>query len=481
MRKTILLFSAISISVIFYLSCNKANNAKLHGGNSLIDEAQAYFNGQVLPDASAFIKNQNVYIPTLLKKPIWDEAYILNLPEGNVVVVPISYQNKLFVHSNFSGSSKTSLDDMAKLIIYKTIDKKFHAEVVIGFADSTYKSNGSTFSGFVAVEDWVGNPLHNYFNSAKSGLKELTKASVSQQNGLTQNNAANSENQKTTNEIIYVESSQCYTFYYEGDGGNLVGVAPGESNNYGYSYEDCFTSTTVIEIPETYGGSLSGGNYITISGAGGGSSTNGPASVDLEPNLSLTNNDPDIAWWTDNSTTFPPQTLPCWQQMYTNYPKSATGDDLPGPQVYGLVGGQVYSMYNSNPAAFQNACALRVSRALNHSGVVIPSIANQTYSGSDGKYYFLSSAKLFNWMRKTFGAGSIVMTQSQGGANGSNFQSALNGHQGIYIMQAALPASFGALGHASLFNGTSCVGGHCYFNAEGGVAQVRLWTLPNCP
>ena len=50
---------------------------------------------------------------------------------------------------------------------------------------------------------------------------------------------------------------------------------------------------------------------------------------------------------------------------------------------------------------YVNACALRVSRALNYSGVTIPNIANHTFQGSDGKYYFLSSAKLYNWMIKT--------------------------------------------------------------------------------
>lgn len=40
-------------------------------------------------------------------------------------------------------------------------------------------------------------------------------------------------------------------------------------------------------------------------------------------------------------------------------------------------------------------------------------------------------------------------------------------------MQASLPASFGTLGHASLFDGYIGVGGvrHCYFNAEGGIYQ----------
>jgi hypothetical protein len=46
-------------------------------------------------------------------------------------------------------------------------------------------------------------------------------------------------------------------------------------------------------------------------------------------------------------------------------------------------------------------------------------------------------------------------------------------------MQASYPGKFGALGHATLYNGSSCVGGieHCYLNAEGGVNKINIWKL----
>lgn len=162
-------------------------------------------------------------------------------------------------------------------------------------------------------------------------------------------------------------------------------------------------------------------------GGGGGGANSGTPSVEFDPNI--TNNDPDIFWWNDNTTAYPPQTLPTWNNMFANYPKDANGNDMPAPQVYSLVGGQVLSMYNSNPNAYANACALRVSRALNYSSVTIPNITNHTFQGSDGKYYFLSSAQ------------------------------------------------FGALGHTTLFDGNPCIGNHCYFDAPGGVEKIVLWKL----
>lgn len=213
-------------------------------------------------------------------------------------------------------------------------------------------------------------------------------------------------------------------------------------------------------------------------GGGGGGGTSGSFSTHNEPDPFITNDDPDTYWWDDNTTSFPTQNRPSWNDMNSNYPKNTAGtDDLPGPQVYSLVGGDVLALYNSNPSKYQNACALRVSRALNYSGVNIPYISGHTYAGADGKYYFLSSAKLYNWVRKTFGAPDVTLTGSQGGTNGQNFPSLLSGQKGIYIMVPNWPAQFGALGHATLFDGSSCVGGHCYYDAQGGVSRIYLWKL----
>jgi hypothetical protein len=68
-----------------------------------------------------------------------------------------------------------------------------------------------------------------------------------------------------------------------------------------------------------------------------------------------------------------------------------------------------------------------------------------------------------------FGSGTIILSQSDGGAHGQSFQSHLAGHKGIYIMQADHPGT--------LFTGIDCLGGHNYFNADGGVAKITLWEL----
>jgi len=195
----------------------------------------------------------------------------------------------------------------------------------------------------------------------------------------------------------------------------------------------------------------------------------------------ITNTDPDIAWWTDEITTYPSQPKPSWAQIYANFPKKSDGSEMCGEDVYNLIGGNVRLMMPNPP----NACALRVSRALNYSGVNIPNIPNHTFLGGDGKYYFLSSAKLYNFLRKTFGTPTTTLSQTQGGPGGVNFPSLLSGKKGIYLMQVNTPKLFGALGHASLYTGNSCVphncdqssNNGCYFDAEGGVYKIYLWEL----
>lgn len=76
-------------------------------------------------------------------------------------------------------------------------------------------------------------------------------------------------------------------------------------------------------------------------GGSGGSGSTGTTSTEFDPNI--TNNDPDVYWWDDNTTTYPSQSLPTWANMFANYPKDANGNDMPSPQVYSLVGVKYFS------------------------------------------------------------------------------------------------------------------------------------------
>ena len=117
--------------------------------------------------------------------------------------------------------------------------------------------------------------------------------------------------------------------------------------------------------------------------------------------------------------------------------------------------------------------------------VNIPFIASWTAKGADGKNYFLSAAKLYNWMNKTL-PNSKKLYNSDGGRDGLEFNNKLKPDKGIYIMKPNWPSApnpliqrpgFSASGHCSLYDGNTCMSGKCFFQANGGVAQVTLWIL----
>ncbi|MEO8238636.1 MAG: T6SS effector amidase Tae4 family protein [Flavobacterium sp.] len=199
--------------------------------------------------------------------------------------------------------------------------------------------------------------------------------------------------------------------------------------------------------------------------------------------------DYDAAYWEDPNLTFPQQSLPSTNDFKNAYPKNSNGTfEMNYADVYSLVGGTPKGMRDGvltdtdplNDHNYDNACALRTSRALNYSGIIIPYIKNQTFKGSDNKYYFLGARNLYNWMVKTFppnSTNSIVLHQSDGGPNGANFPSLLGSNQGIYILipKDSSNSGFAASGHAGIYTTPELT--HYYFGATGGVESITLWKL----
>lgn len=105
----------------------------------------------------------------------------------------------------------------------------------------------------------------------------------------------------------------------------------------------------------------------------------------------------DANYWENPNLTFPQQNLPTWANFLAAYPNEDS------QQLYGVVGGDVAQAQIDYPLETRNGCALKVSRALNYSGVIIPNIPTTstipgTVQGADGKYYFLNAKALNIWM-----------------------------------------------------------------------------------
>jgi hypothetical protein len=139
---------------------------------------------------------------------------------------------------------------------------------------------------------------------------------------------------------------------------------------------------------------------------------------------------------------------PSFKDLLANFPTNDSGGEMSASEVYELIGGKVLSEHLRDPDAYNNACALRVSRALNGSGVDLPNIPGQTLKGADGRNYFYRAKDLYNWMTRSYGKPNISTTD----------YSSLSGNKGVYIMQASRPADFRAWGHATLYNMTGTIG-----------------------
>lgn len=182
----------------------------------------------------------------------------------------------------------------------------------------------------------------------------------------------------------------------------------------------------------------------------------------------------DSNYWEDPNLDFQKQNLPSWNAFSSAYPNESSA------QLYGVVGGAVAQAQKDYPIQTVNGCALKVSRALNYSGVVIPNIPGKTLKGADNKFYFLNAKALNAWMRKTFGTSPTNpkhknFTKLDGGNNGQNFPNLFKNKKGIFSLVSP-PNSSWASGHADILylNGTCKTGCHFF---DGDILYIDFWEL----
>jgi hypothetical protein len=168
------------------------------------------------------------------------------------------------------------------------------------------------------------------------------------------------------------------------------------------------------------------------------------------------------------------QSLPSRNVFYSNFPKNGTAGML-SELVYQLIGGSILNSHNADPENYTNACALRVSRALNYSGNPIPVFYNnagqqRTQKGEDNLNYILDASSLLAYMKKTFPNNSPIHLVNK---TPTEIKTALQGKWGIYIMIPKNRATFGASGHADFWSYSGCLSG-CYFDHA---KEVYFWEL----
>ena len=76
--------------------------------------------------------------------------------------------------------------------------------------------------------------------------------------------------------------------------------------------------------------------------------------------------------------------------------------------LYNSLGGEISNAAQENPGYFKNACAARLSKALNDTGINIPYIKGQTMKGANGKNYFLRASDMKNFFQKKWGVARTI-------------------------------------------------------------------------
>ncbi|MBB4804878.1 hypothetical protein HNP38_000150 [Chryseobacterium defluvii] len=182
------------------------------------------------------------------------------------------------------------------------------------------------------------------------------------------------------------------------------------------------------------------------------------------------------------------QSLPTLSQWYANFPKKEENGywkEMKAPQVYQLAGGSLYTSHsNDTTGAYQNACAIRGSRALLYSGIIIPVIKKGnlqlTQKGGDGKNYILAATSFLKFMKDKFGDTPHKLEGAEAN-NPQKVMNFLNGKNGIYVIENADPrpsnqGGAGYSGHVDAIVNGICISGS-YTQPKGGVKSIRIWVL----
>jgi hypothetical protein len=145
----------IFLLLLCFMACQK-RIASTSQPNPLIVQAQNFFSGvlgQKLPlNSQNFRANQ-------VRSPQWDQAKVLTLSVGPVVIVPINFENLLFVRTPVAASNLLDLSSITKLVIFRDSTGKFSYQVLTLIPDSNAIANSQVFSGIVLSEDYSGNSL----------------------------------------------------------------------------------------------------------------------------------------------------------------------------------------------------------------------------------------------------------------------------------------------------------------------------------
>ena len=157
-------------------------------------------------------------------------------------------------------------------------------------------------------------------------------------------------------------------------------------------------------------------------------------------------------------------TLPSYDTLWNVYPDYI---NYPDPQqVKDLVGGNVNAVW------ITNTCAIRMSRALNYSGIPLPSSFHglNTVKGGDGKRYAYRVREIQPWLEATLGKPAFITKKKDGAVFDKSTIASLKGLIAFDIAFAD------ATGHLDLWDGSNISSErHMSRNYYDSATRITIW------
>lgn len=169
-------------------------------------------------------------------------------------------------------------------------------------------------------------------------------------------------------------------------------------------------------------------------------------------------------------TSFVSHSRPLWADVYDGYPKVNAGtryeNDQPAGEVFESILGENY-----NQEIFTNACATRVSIALNHAKVTVRQDFRISHGPYKGGGIIASATNLKKWLSSSniFGEADVIIRNPQ---SFNELATAIGTKRGIYVMESN---DFNwATGHATLWYDGHALGHHDYYSHG---KEICFWEL----
>lgn len=173
---------------------------------------------------------------------------------------------------------------------------------------------------------------------------------------------------------------------------------------------------------------------------------------------------------------------PSWADMNKNY----MGESVPRSELYPMISKQLVKLHQENERAWENTCAIRMSYALNRSGVRLPpetSPKGGTIKGDDAFYYWIRVKDLKKYLKDRFHEGDFehkfqaIKTkdemQTRALAVRDSFIKKIYGKRGIIVFD--VEGWDGATGHFTLWDGTNLsYAGNGYHN-DATTTEYYFW------